>query len=351
MKPFTRESIPFFIILAAVTLLFLYLLKPFFFPLFWAVVIAGLFKPFYKRLNDRWKRPGLSMTAVYLVFALIILLPVGVVGSLVFTESVQIYQQLSPGATTQNIDRSFDQVIRVAARTPFAKALKINESFLHQKIMEAARAIANYIFVRLTALTQNTLSLLVQFSIMLYALFFFIRDGDKLLGMGMRVLPLGMGREKLLYERFLATARSTIKVTLIIGGIQGALGGAAFLIADIEGAMIWGLLMVLMAVIPVVGCSIIWAPAGVLMLIRGHVWEGALILMVGVFVISTVDNLLRPVLIGKDVPIHPLLIFLSTLGGIYLFGFSGFVIGPIIAALLLAVWEMYDEYYRETPSA
>lgn len=345
MKDLTRENIPFFIIMAAVTLLFLYLLEPFFFPLFWAIVIAGLFRPFYKQLNRRWKRPGLSMAAVYLIFALIILLPVGVVGSLVFTESVQIYGQLSQG-TTKGVDRSLDQVIQAASRTPLAKVLKINESFLSQKITESVRSITNYIFVRLTELTQNTLSLLVQFAIMLYALFFFIRDGDRLLGMGMRVLPLGMGHERLLYERFIATARSTIKVTLIIGGIQGILGGIVFFITDIEGALIWGLVMIVMAVIPMVGCSIIWAPAGLLMLLKGHIWEGVLILSVGTFVISTVDNLLRPILIGKDVPIHPLLIFLSTLGGIFLFGFSGFVIGPIITSLLLAVWEMYDEYYR-----
>ena len=146
------------------------------------------------------------------------------------------------------------------------------------------------------------------------------------------------------------TARSTLKVTLLIGGIQGILGGIVFFITNIEGALIWGLLMIVMAIVPVVGCSVIWGPAGVLMLLTGHIWEGVLILVFGVAVISMIDNLLRPVLIGKDVEMHPLLIFLSTLGGIVLFGFSGFVIGPIITSLLLAIWEMYDEFYREDSS-
>jgi predicted PurR-regulated permease PerM len=105
--------------------------------------------------------------------------------------------------------------------------------------------------------------------------------------------------------------------------------------------------MILTAIIPVLGCSIIWAPAGVLMLLAGHIWEGVLILAVGVLVISTVDNLLRPILIGKDVEMHPLLIFLSMLGGIVLFGFSGFVIGPIITSLFLSILQMYEEFYRQ----
>jgi predicted PurR-regulated permease PerM len=182
---------------------------------------------------------------------------------------------------------------------------------------------------------------------MLYTLFFFVRDGDQFFRMAMKVIPLGMGREKFLYERFIVTARSTLKVTLIIGGIQGALGAIVFFATDVEGALIWGLLMILMAIVPVVGCSIIWAPAGIVMILMGHIWQGILILAVGIFVISTVDNLLRPILLGKDVEMHPLLIFLSTLGGIIIFGFSGFVIGPVVTSLLIALWEMYEEFYRK----
>jgi len=109
--------------------------------------------------------------------------------------------------------------------------------------------------------------------------------------------------------------------------------------------------MVIMAVVPAVGCAIIWGPAGIIMLLTGHLWEGIVILATGVLVISTIDNLLRPILIGQDVEMHPLLIFLSTLGGIVVFGFSGFVIGPIIASLLLAIWEMYDQFFQQDSAA
>jgi predicted PurR-regulated permease PerM len=344
MGSLKNGNIPFFVLLGLVTLLFLYLLKPFFFPLFWAAVIAAIFQPLYRRINRKLNHPSLSTILIFLVIAVIILLPAGVVGTLVFNESLSLYEKLSPDP--KNIDRGFQNIIGLIANNPLADLFNLDKSVLIEKAAEVLRSVTNYIFVNLTTLTQNTLGLIIQFAIMFYALFFFVRDGEKFLRTAMRVLPLGMGRERLLYDRFVTTARSTLKVTLIIGGIQGVLGGIIFLITDIEGAVIWGLLMIIMAVVPVVGCSIIWGPAGILMLLSGQIWEGVLILASGVLVISMVDNLLRPILIGKDVEMHPLLIFLSSLGGIVLFGFSGFVIGPIITSMLLAIWTMYEEFQQ-----
>jgi predicted PurR-regulated permease PerM len=339
------RNIPFFVILGLVTILFLYLLQPFFFPIFWAAVIAGVFRPLYGRINGKLNRPNLSAAILFLIIALIILLPAGIVGTLAFNESLRLYAALAPD--TRHMDRNFQHLINTIAGNSIAHLFHINKALLIAKTTEVAQGITSYIFVHLTDLTQNTLGLLVKFVIMLYTLFFFVRDGDRFLRTAMKVIPLGMGREKFLYERFIVTARSTLKVTLIIGGIQGALGAIVFFVTNLEGALIWGLLMILTAIVPVVGCSIIWAPVGILMLLTGHIWEGVLILAVGTFVISTVDNLLRPVLLGKDVEMHPLLIFLSTLGGIILFGFSGFVIGPVITSLLIALWEMYEEFYRK----
>jgi len=340
-----NSNIPFFIIMGLATVLFLYLLKPFFFPIFWAAVVAGIFRPLYRRINDRLNRPSLSTAILFLIIVLIIFLPALIIGTLVFRESLHLYETLKPDA--QNIDRNFRHIIDALADNPFADLFRINRAFLVEKTAEVVRGITNYIFVHLKELTQNTIGLIVKMAIMLYTLFFFIRDGEKFLRMAMRLSNLGMGRERFLYERFIVTARSTLKVTLIIGGIQGILGGLIFIATNVEGALTWGLLMILTAIIPVVGCSIIWAPAGILMLLTGHIWEGVLILAAGVLVISTVDNLLRPILIGKDVEMHPLLIFLSMLGGIVLFGFSGFVIGPIVTSLFLSILQMYEEFYRQ----
>lgn len=345
MKSDKSSTIPFFILLGVVTALFLFILKPFFYPVFWAAVIASIFMPLYARIDALLHRPTASASVMIILIVLIIILPATLMGSLLLAQSMQMYNSLSTDGS--HIQKNIQHLMDVVTHHPYLSALPLNKGYWIEKFAEIARSIANYIFIHLTALTQNTFVFLVKFAVMLYTLFFFFRDGDTFLGMAMRIVPLGNDRGKLLYERFAVTARSTLKTTLIIGGLQGTLGGLLFFIAGIEGSLIWGVMMVISAIIPAVGCSIIWAPAGIMMLITGYIWEGVLILSFGALVISTIDNLLRPILIGKDVKMHPLLIFLSTLGGIVLFGLSGFVIGPIISSLLLVIWEMYDQYYKK----
>jgi predicted PurR-regulated permease PerM len=223
----------------------------------------------------------------------------------------------------------------------------MNERFWIAKYADMAKSVTNYISSTLTAATQNSLTVLVKIAVMIYTLFFFLRDGEKFSDMATRMYPLGDGRGKILYSRFIAAAKTTLKTTLIIGGIQGCLGGLIFFATGVQGVLIWTVVMIFAAIIPLVGCSIIWAPMGVFMLLSGHIGGGLTILAFGLVVITTVDTVLRPLMIGRDVEIHPLLIFLSTLGGIAVFGISGFVIGPIIVSLLMTIWDMYDQFYRK----
>lgn len=343
------QNILFFTIMIFVFLLFLYLLAPFFFPIFWAAVISSIFSPLYKLLNRKLHKPSVSATIIFLMVAVIIILPGSIIGRLLLGESMRMYESID--ADGGNIEDIVKGITGAVKNNVYVARLHIDEQFWTEKISEIARTISNYIFINLKNLTQNTFVFFVQFSVMLYTLFYFIRDGDKLLGKFVRVFSLGQEREKVLYDRFVAAARATLKVTLIIGGIQGTLGGLLFWFTGIQGPLIWGAVMIFTAIVPVVGCSIIWAPAGVIMMITGHFGKGMIILAFGVLVISMVDHFLRPILIGRDVQMHPLMVFLSTLGGLSLFGFSGFIIGPIIASLLLAIWAMYEEFYRGTLSS
>ncbi len=349
MRASRVQNILFFTIMIVVFLLFLYLLAPFFFPIFWAAVISSIFSPLYKYLNRKLHNPSAAATIIFLVVAVIIILPGSIIGSVMFGESMRMYESLD--ADGGNIENVVKDIAGVVKNNAYMARLHVDEQFLTEKFSEVARTISNYIFINLKDLTQNTFVFIVQFSVMLYTLFYFIRDGNKLLGKVVRVFSLGQGREKVLYERFVAAAKATLKVTLIIGGIQGTLGGLLFWFTGVQGPLMWGAVMIFTAIVPVVGCSIIWAPAGVIMLITGHFLKGVIILAFGVFVISMVDHFLRPILIGRDVQMHPLMVFLSTLGGLSLFGFSGFIIGPIIASLLLAIWAMYEEFYRGTLSS
>jgi predicted PurR-regulated permease PerM len=341
VDPKKVQSILFICLLGLVTLAFLYLLKPFFIPLFWAAVIAGIFKPLYDRLLVKLKRPNLSASLMLCLIALIIILPASIIASLLVSESMQIYNSIS--ADTGAIEQKVRDTVSAVTNHPYMRQFDVDEQFFIGKFRDAIKNIANYILVHLTDFTQNTLVFLIQFGVMIYALYFFFRDGDGILRRAIRMCFLESGNGKILYEKFVATARATLRVTMLLGGLQGISGGIIFFITGMEGAMIWGLLMVVMAILPGVGCAIIWAPAGVIMLLSGHLWEGVTILTFGVLVISLGDNLLRPMLIGSDVELHPLLIFLSTLGGLVVFGLSGFVMGPIIASLFLAIWDMYDK--------
>jgi predicted PurR-regulated permease PerM len=188
---------------------------------------------------------------------------------------------------------------------------------------------------------------MVMFFLMLYLLFFVLRDGDELMEQIIHALPLGDDRERALFSKFAEMARATIKGTLAVGLVQGFIGGVMFWALGIEGAVFWGVVMVLLSVLPLVGAGLIWVPAAIFMLVGGAYLKAAIIIVVGVLVIGLVDNILRPVLVGRDTKLPDYLILLSTLGGLTMFGISGFVIGPIIASLFLAIWVMFRVEYGE----
>jgi predicted PurR-regulated permease PerM len=181
---------------------------------------------------------------------------------------------------------------------------------------------------------------------MLYVLYFFLRDGEQLLETLVHALPLGDDRERELFAKFAEVSRATVKGTLIIGLVQGALGGIIFALLGIEGAVFWGTVMAIMSLLPVVGASLVWAPAALIMLANGANTKAGILVVFGVLVIGLVDNLLRPILVGRDTRMPDYLVLLSTLGGLTVFGVSGFVIGPVIAALFLTVWVMFAKEFN-----
>lgn len=337
------QTVLFFAIMLIVTVALFYLMKPFIYAIFWAVILAGLFMPVYNQVLKKLYNPTLSGTIVLVFICLIFILPFVFIISMLLKESMDIYQGMSDESSQITVYvRKFSELIK---HNPYTDSLHLDDAALTEKISQLSKSVAGYILETLKSFTQDTLQFMVQLGVMLYALFYFIRDGEEFLDSILRLLPLGQGRDRLLLAHFQKTANSTLKVTLIIGGIQGLLGGLLFLFTGIQGAVLWGVVMIITAVIPVVGCALVWAPAGLFMMITGHLWTGIFILAFGSMVISMVDHFLRPILLGKDVSMHPLLIFLSTMGGIIVFGFSGFIIGPIIMSMAMAVWHMYEEYY------
>jgi predicted PurR-regulated permease PerM len=181
------------------------------------------------------------------------------------------------------------------------------------------------------------------FFLMLYILFFFLRDGPDLVRALVRAVPLGDRRQSRLLSKFVAVSRATIKGTLVVGIVQGTLGGLVFWAVGIPAPVVWGAVMTVFALVPAVGVGLVWGPAAVIMLALGEIVRGIVVLLVGIFVIGLIDNVLRPILVGRDTEMPDYLVLLATLGGLSTLGISGFVIGPVIAAFFLAVWEMFAE--------
>lgn len=337
-----RKNI-FLAILILGTIAFLWLLKPFAYPIFWAAVIAGIFGPMYKGLNRRLRHPNLSTAIMLFVVLFVIILPLAAITSVLLAQAIDMYSALKDTADIQQKAQGIIDLLKV---NPYFQKLDLDEKALTEKFYDVSGGISKYIVGYLTDLTQNTLLLIINFVVMLYCLFFFIRDGDKLLRSSFYIFELKDEIGNRIYKRFTSTSLAIIKGTLIVGVIQGTTGGILFWAVGINSAIVWGVIMILAAAIPGIGCAIIWAPAALILIATGHIWEGVVIIAVGSLVISSIDNILRPLLVGKDTHMHPLLIFLSTLGGIAVFGVSGFVIGPIITALMSTLWEIYEKHYQ-----
>jgi predicted PurR-regulated permease PerM len=184
---------------------------------------------------------------------------------------------------------------------------------------------------------------------MLYLLFFFLRDGPGILEALIRALPLGDTRERHLLDRFAGVSRATIKGTLVVGIVQGTIGGIAFAMLGISAAVLWGTVMALLSILPAVGTALVWLPAAIVLMATGQIFGGIALIFVGVFVIGLTDNLLRPILVGRDTQLPDYVILLSTLGGLAGFGLAGIIIGPTIAALFLSVWHMAEDEFSATP--
>lgn len=277
-----------------------------------------------------------------LLVLVLLIIPLGAVVALLINQSIQLYEIVS----TRNLNQDILGLFYRLSDTPLHPYAVRAQIEWPQHIASISRQASLFTLNTLKSITQNSAHFLFMFFLMMYTLYYFFKDGERILKRVMHLSPLGDKYETMLYTRFTSVARATLKGTLLIGGIQGFLGGVLFWVTGIPSALIWGVIMTLSCFIPAVGSFVVWLPAGLIMLALGNTWQGVTILVVGSSVISVIDNVLRPPLIGKDIEMHPLLVLFSTLGGIFIFGISGFIIGPIIAALYLAVMTIYDHHYR-----
>jgi predicted PurR-regulated permease PerM len=334
------------LLVAGITLLFVLVIRQFLLAVLLAAVFAGLVYPLFEWICRKLGgRKALAATLTLLVLLLGVGLPLAGFLALVANEAVELSQGADVWFSAQG--PRLAELRSLLERVPFADQLLPEGDQLMVQLRQLAGRAGPMLMGTVAAATRGTLSFFLQLFILLYAIFFFLIDGPAILRTILYYMPLDAAEEEQLLERFVSVTRATLKGSLLIGVIQGAAGGLAFWIAGVPGPAFWGTVMVVLSVIPALGAALVWVPAVVYLFLVGQVAAAVGLLIWSALVVSTVDNFLRPRLVGRDARMSDLLILLSTLGGIVLFGAVGFIVGPIVAALFVTVWHIYGETFHD----
>jgi predicted PurR-regulated permease PerM len=330
-------------LVAILSAAFLFILWPFLGAVLWAVAIAIVFEPVHARVREQTgQRATLASLLTLALIVMIVILPLILVGASVVQEAAVAVQKVRAGEV------NFGQYIQsvIAALPEWARALLdrlglVNAAALQQQLTALLAGSGQFITTHLLGLGQNTLDFVVALFVMLYLLFFLLRDGRLLSERIARTLPLREDHAQRLLGQFVTVVRATVKGNIVIAVVQGALGGMAFAVLGLPGALLWGTLMALLSLLPAVGAALVWGPVAAYLLFTGQLWSAVGLTLWGVLAIGLVDNVLRPILVGRDTRMPDYLVLVTTLGGIAVFGINGFVIGPVIAAMFLVAWNLF----------
>ncbi|PWE17966.1 AI-2E family transporter [Marinicauda salina] len=337
----------FILILAlVVSAVFLWMIRSFLGALFLAAVLTIFLMPLQDRLARLFRGGRKAAAAVVLLIAVLIAgLPLLAVFALVVDQAVEVSQILIPWIQDQVAAVRAEGLEGLPDWLPFREALAPYQAELTSQIGQFASNLGGLLVSGLRRATGGTLGFVLNTVVVLFALFLFLTRGEQMSRRAINLLPMTADDREMLAERTLSTIRATVKGTFVIALIQGVLTGAALAIAGVPGSAFWGTLAGLLAIIPGVGPPLVWAPAGIWLIAEGQTVAGVAVLVWGAAVVGVLDNILRPVLVGKDAKMSDLMVLLSTLGGLMLFGAIGIVIGPVIAALFTSVWYIYAQSY------
>lgn len=329
-----------------ISAVFLTMIHQFIMPLFMAGLFSAVLSPAHHWLTR--KLAGNAHIASILTVVgmiLLVLVPLSVLIGVVVAQAINVAQSITPFVQTLINEPTI--LNRYIEKIPYIEQILPYRDVLIEKAGQLVGTVSSFLIDGLSSVANLTISAVFGTIVMLYVMFYFLIMGDVLLGKMLYFLPLRDEDEQLLLRRFTSVTRATIKGTLIIGLLQGLICGLAFAVAGINGSVFWGTVMAAASIIPAFGTALVWVPALVILLLLGD-FTGAIIL--GVLcglVAGNLDNLIRPRLVGKDTEMHDLFVLFGTLGGIAMFGILGIIIGPIIAALFITIWELYGTAFRD----
>ncbi len=326
---------------------FIYTVKMFVLPVLLAAIFSALFYPLFRWLNKLFRgRKTLSSVITCLLLLLLLLVPVYMIANMVALEAIDLYQS-SETKVKEIIAQGEDGLLGKVKNLIPERMLEKADINWQESLANIAKTIGTVLADVINKTSKSTFQLVMNLFIVLFTMFYFFQDGAGVVERIKYLSPLDDKHEDRLIARFLSVSRATIRGSLFLGLIQGILGGITLWIFGVKSVVLWTVVMVILSVIPMVGGWLVMYPVAIVKLLVGDFWQAGAIFLITILIIGNVDNLLRPRLVGKDAKMHDLMIFFSTIGGIAAFGVMGFVIGPVIAALMLTILDIYSTEFKD----
>ena len=342
-----REHVLFTLLLsvsAAIFYLFYSLMAPFFVPICWAAVLAIVFYPLYLKLRRRVRWSGLAALLMCILIVILIIGPITYLFIALVQEASDAVTAVNDWYTSGELNSMLDVNVPWlnTAKEKLAPYYDLSKVNLDEIVKDAVGRVGGAVINQTRWLITNGTKAVFYFVLMVFAMYYFFRDGETTVNKIKRLMPLTPKQTATAFEQLREVIQATMYGGVAIALLQGFLGGLMFLIVGLPSPVFWGAFMAFLSFIPVVGAFLVYIPAGVILILSGSTVKGIVVILFGSLVISQVDNLLRPFLISGRTSLHPLLLFFTLLGGIALFGLLGIVVGPIIAAAFVILLNILD---------
>ena len=329
-----------------ISAIFLSMIRSFLMAIFLAGIFSALAHPLYIRFAGWYGgRRALASLSTLVLIVIVVILPLGVLMGIVTAQAIKVGQTVTPWVQEQIAQPGEFQ--KLLSSLPFFDKIAPYSETIWRKAGELIGTVSHFLIGSLSTATKGAVNFLFMTFALLYTMFFFLMDGDKLLYKILYYLPMHDQDEQRMLEKFTSVTRATLKGTAVIGVLQGTLAGMAFWVVGIPSAVFWGTIMAVLSIIPGIGTALVWVPAVIILAAGGNYLKAVGLCLFCALVVGSIDNLLRPILVGKDTQMHELMIFFGTLGGIIMFGIMGMIIGPIVAALFVTIWEIYGVAFKD----
>ena len=331
-----KSTNAYYLLLAFITILFLSIIFNFAAPILWSIVVSIIFYPLYEKFLLMTNKKSLSSILSLILILLLVIIPsIGILGLItneliIFINSFDDY----------SLERYVEMIPNESLINDLLAWAGLSITQLTEKADDFLLAASKVFYESVSTISANVINFFISLFLFIYLTFFFLKDGEKIVKSCMDAFPMKNEDESYLLNEFQKTTRATIKGTIVVALAQGFLGYMTLLLLGIEGALIWGAVMALLSIIPAVGTILVWLPIALVLFANGQMMQASILIFSGIFIIGMIDNLLRPILIGKETKIPDYLILLTTIGGISIFGITGFIIGPIIASLFISIWSL-----------